>query len=172
MGAVKKGDRPGRNLKFDTARVRVYLNHLSKLGRFGHSARAAGVSYGAVKDARTRSPMFKDMEAAALRIFQENCEQVAYKVAFEGVPEIRYDPKTGRKVFETTRYDSRLIQFLLSSIDPGKYRDNKHTLEHTGGVLIAPRRLDPIEWAEQEKRRMEKAHKQFELEDLSDLEDI
>lgn len=166
-GAMKRGD-PPRNLKFDNTRVAVYLDRFMKTGLVRKSALAAGVSYGAVNDARKRSPLFKAMEEEAKQQFLEQCESKAYEVAFEGVVEKRYDAK-GNLVGETVRYDSKLMMFLMQSLAPEKYRDNKHVLEHTGGVLIAPARLDPIEWAEREKRRMEKAHKLYELEDLSEF---
>lgn len=167
-GAMKKGD-PPRNLKFDNTRVAVYLDRLRKTGMIRKSAHASGVSYGAVNDARKRSPLFKVMEEEARQQFLEQCEAKAYEIAFEGVVERRYDGK-GALVGETLRYDSKLMIFLMQSLAPEKYRDNKHTLEHTGGVLIAPARLDPLEWAEKEKKRMEKAHKDYEITDLTIIE--
>ncbi len=167
-GAMKRGD-PPRNLKFDNERVAVYLDRLRETGMIRKSAHAAGVSYGAVSDARKRSPLFKSMEKEARHQFLERCETKAFEVAFDGVVEKRYDGR-GNLIGETMRYDSKLMMFLMQSLAPEKYRDNKHVLEHTGGVLVAPARLDPLEWAEKEKKRMERAHRDYEVTDLTIVE--
>ena len=156
--AVKLGD-PPRNLKLDKRRIAIYLNHLARTGRIIESATMAGVSHSAVKNRRLSKPEFKLLEAEAKEIFIESMEERAHEMAFIGIEEPVF--QGGELVGHRTRLSEKLVEFLLKANAPDKYRDNKIEIEHGGGVLLVPARLDPKEWAEKEDVRMKEAQLEY-----------
>lgn len=156
--AVRVGD-PPRNLKLDKRRIMIYLNHLARTGRIIESATMAGVSHGAIKNRRRSKPEFKLLEEEAKNIFVESMEERAHEMAFIGIEEPVF--QGGELVGHKTRLSEKLVEFLLKAHAPEKYRDNKIEIEHGGGVLIVPARLDPKEWAEKEDARMRKAQLKY-----------
>jgi hypothetical protein len=143
---------------FDTRRQNIYLTALAKAGRKIRAAEAAGVSMNAVADARGRVEGFREAEELAVEIHVEWMEEQVDIMAFHGIEEPVF--QGGELVGHKLRFSERLAELRLKAEAPQKYRDNfKLEVEHKGGVLVAPARLSPVEWAQQEADRL-RAHRQ------------
>ena len=148
----------GAPIKFDDSRKAIYLIALARHGRAVAAASEAGVSYACTRDHIRDNEAFSELVAEAKLVYGEYLEEVAIRLATEGVRQMKFHQGEpimvdGKHYFET-QYDSKLLQFLILANMPKKYRSQlQMTVDDeasTLGLIITPAAIeDTEEWSRQ-----------------------
>lgn len=141
--------------------VMPFLDHLRQSANVAASARAVGVSSGAVYGLRERDGDFRASWDEALEDAFDMLEAEARRRAFEGVEEpVFYQ---GREVGTVRKYSDSLAQFLLKGYRRRKFGDKTEITGADGGALV----IDDTARASRIAQLMALAAQRKENEDLT-----
>lgn len=130
--------------RFDDLMKDVFLREFRKWGRLGEASRAAGVSPQTVKEHMKKDQDFAEAMLIAEHDYKDRLIAHHQNLVFEGQEKKTYD-RNGNLVSEEKIYPVRLIELELKKHDPG-YRDKQEvSVNHSGGVLIAPAEVGSID---------------------------
>lgn len=131
--------------KFDNDHVKgIFLEEYAKWGRIGEAAAAAGVTTQTVRKAIEDDEDFAEMLLVAEENYRTKLIAHQQNLVFNGQLRKTYD-RNGNLVSEETIYPIRLIELELKAHD-SRYRDKQQVeVSHSGGVLIAPAKMESIE---------------------------
>lgn len=119
-----------RATKFDDDRRSIFLEHLSKTGRWYESAKAADISYQCVRDTMAGDDYFTELTKLAEGEYKNMLHAEAQRRAVEGTEEpVFYE---GEIVGHKLKFSDRLLEIMLKRHDPA-FRDN---LTVSGGIDI------------------------------------
>jgi len=137
------------NPAIDEKTIQAYLVELERTGRYGPSARAAGMSYGTLRRMRARDSHFEDDERDAMNFYCENVLEAAlHKRGVDGWDEPKFH--NGKVCGHIRRFDGSLLAMHVKRHNPA-YKD-KSPIDATfnGGVLIVEKPCDTEkEWREE-----------------------
>lgn len=123
--------------KFDEKAKERFLLEFAKWGRMGESAAAAGVSPQTVRSHMEDDEEFAEAFYMQEMEYQDKLISHHQNLLFNGTVKETYD-RNGALVGKETIYPIRLIELELKKHDKG-YRDKQEvSVNHTGGVLLAP----------------------------------
>lgn len=131
-------------IKFGDAEKGVFLETYRKWGRMGEAAAAAGVSTQCV---RAHIEEDEDFAQALLMAEEEYREKLIghhQDLVFNGTIKKSYD-RNGNIVSEETVYPIRLIELELKKHDSGYREKQEVSVNHSGGVLVAPAEMGSID---------------------------
>jgi hypothetical protein len=135
-------------IKFDDDQKQVFLDHFRRHGRQHQAAEAAGVSPNCVRDHLENDPDFYEAYQSARDEYKDHIQEQVYRLAVEGVdkPIIGGEFKDEIVAYEKVFFPN-LLAMEAKRVNP-EYRDKQeHVHEHKGGVLVAPARQSPADWA-------------------------
>lgn len=140
-------------VKFDDAAKLRYLDHLSKTGRKGHAAAAAGVCPNCVIEHRKNDPIFNEAVEIALQMYADDVHALATKL-MNGVkkPILGGKDKDEVVAYEMV-YATNLVAMEMKRTNPEyKERSEIDIKGSGGGALVVPAGLTPAQWIEQAKK--------------------
>ena len=130
--------------KFDADAQARFLNEYQKWGRMTESALAAGVTTQTVRAEIDRNPDFAEALMEAEGVYRDKLIAHHQDLVFNGIEKTNFD-RNGNVVSRETQYPIPLIQMELRKHDEG-YREKKEmSVQHGGGVLLAPSEMSSIE---------------------------
>jgi hypothetical protein len=131
-------------IKFGDAEKGIFLEVFRKWGRMGEAAAAAGVSTQCVRKAIHEDEDFAEAVLIAEEEYKEKLIGHHQNLVFNGTIRKNYDRK-GNVVSEETIYPIRLIELELKKHDPGYREKQEVSVNHSGGVLIAPAEMASVD---------------------------
>lgn len=119
-----------RATKFDEDRRAIFLENLSKTGRWYESAKVADISYQCVKDTIKRDSSFESLTKLAEGEYKNLLHREAQRRAVEGVEDpVFYE---GKIVGYRQKFSDRLLEIMLKRHDPAF----KDSLSVSGGIDV------------------------------------
>ena len=123
--------------KFDDKAKDIFLAQYAKWGSMGESAAAAGVTTGTVRRHIDEDEDFAEALLVQEEEYRDKLISHHQNLLFNGTIKESYD-RNGQLVSRETVYPIRLIELELKKHDKG-YRDKQElSVNHSGGVLVAP----------------------------------
>ena len=124
-------------IKFDDTAKEIFLREYAKWGRMGEAAAAAGVGTLTVRRHMEEDEDFAEAFYMQEEEYKDKLVGHHQNLLFNGTTKESYD-RNGILVSKETIYPIRLIELELKKHDKG-YRDKQEvSVNHTGGVLVAP----------------------------------
>lgn len=131
-------------VKFGDKEKGIFLDVYRKWGRMGEAAAAVGVSTQTVRKAIHEDEEFAEAILEAEEEYRTKLIAHHQNLVFNGTVKKSYD-RNGRLVSEETVYPIRLIELELKKHDPGYREKQEVSVNHSGGVLVAPAEVGSIE---------------------------
>lgn len=117
--------------------VTIFLDHLTRTGRYAHSAIKAKIELSTITRLRKNDREFSNMCEERMAVFRDRLEKECYRRAVEGWDEAIFD-KLGRPVGTVRKFDGKLLELMLKRHIP-EFRDKMEVSNvHSGGVLVVP----------------------------------
>jgi len=120
------------------------LEEYRKWGRMGESAAKVGVSTQCVRAHIHEDEEFAEALLIAEEEYREKLIGHQQDLVFNGTIKKSYD-RNGNLVSEETIYPIRLIELELKKHDPGYRERQEVSVNHSGGVLVAPAEMLSID---------------------------
>lgn len=131
-------------IKFGDAEKGVFLETYRKWGRMGEAAAAAGVATNTVRKHIEEDEDFAQALLMAEEEYREKLIGHHQDLVFNGTIKKSYD-RNGNIVSEETIYPIRLIELELKKHDSGYREKQEVSVNHSGGVLVAPAEMASID---------------------------
>jgi len=131
-------------IKFNDKAKGVFLEEYRKWGRMGESAAAAGVSTQCVRAHIENDEEFGRALMMAEEEYREKLIGHHQDLVFNGTQKESYD-RNGGLISTETIYPIRLIELELKKHDSGYREKQEVSVNHTGGVLVAPAEMASID---------------------------
>lgn len=142
------------NLKLDDAAKERYLVCLSKTGKRGMAAAAAGVHSCTITKHMSVDPEFMQAAEHAWDHYREQRVLNIENEALNGFEETIFSP-TG-EMATRRRYETQLRVMILKAYDPDKYADKQNIdVTFRGGAVVVPLTPTPDEWDKQFEQHRE-----------------
>lgn len=143
-GVTRKRVRLTKKGIFDDRQKLRFLSIYSKTNRMKDSAEAVGVSPHTVREHIKVDVEFGEAVVEAEQAYRDHVVALIQDLAFNGTEKVNYD-RNGNVISTEKIYPIKLIEMEAKRVEPG-YRDRQDlTINHTGGVLVAPSSLGSIE---------------------------
>jgi hypothetical protein len=139
--------RDAKRVKLDDIQKQTFLYWFARTNRKAHSAHAAGVCWQTVANHLKADPEFEEQYKQAQYHYQDRLEMVAQEVGQEGILEPIVGGKFKNEIVAHKRVIApNILAMQLRRSNP-EYREKQEIdLNHRGGVLVAPAKMDMDEW--------------------------
>lgn len=130
--------------KFDDRSKDIFLEEFAKWGSMGEAAAAAGVTTGTVRRHIDEDEDFAEAMLLQEGEYRDKLISHHQNLLFNGTIKESFD-RNGQLVSRETIYPIRLIELELKKHDKG-YRDKQElSVNHSGGVVIAPATMESVD---------------------------
>jgi len=139
-------------IKFDDEKKGKYLDFIREHGLISKAAKHVGVSRTTVNNHLNKDPEFEAARAQAMDEYNDSIVQHGRELVKKGfTTKKRYDAK-GNLVEQTKEIPLRILEMDMRRANPDFNIDKSHTVNHTGGVMIAPPGLSAEDWIKEAEK--------------------